>query len=160
MWSRRRMGAAVAAAALVVGVSACGDDDGDALRADAGDDFETPVGSSPVFDGCGSTGSITNYAWVSVGAPDDMGGDVGKSLKDLAAECSKIQVEVRIHAKASHHARYPSRRASSRSWSSIRSSCCASKRRDREPSAGWLARSRGSARPAARTSGGGVAGDT
>ena len=88
MWSRRRMGAAVVAAALVVGVSACGDDDGDALRADAGDDFETPVGSSPVFDGCASTGSITNYAWVIVGAPDDMGGDVGKSLKDLAAECS------------------------------------------------------------------------
>ena len=87
MW--RRLLVKVAAVAALAGVLvACGDDDNDDLRADAGEDFSTPVGSSPLFDGCSSTGSITNYAWAIVEAPDDMSSDVGKSLRDVAQECS------------------------------------------------------------------------
>ena len=73
--------------AVVVGLAAaCGGSD--SLRADAGDDFSTPVGVAPTFDGCGSDGDIVNYSWTISAAPESMATDVGKSLRDVTSGCS------------------------------------------------------------------------
>lgn len=74
----------IAFGALVFG--ACGSDD--ALNADAGDDQTIAVGESPTFDGCGSTGSIDNYAWVIESAPAGMADDAGKVIRESMSDCS------------------------------------------------------------------------
>ncbi len=75
---------AVLAVMLVVG--GCGDSDGP--QADAGADISIKVGESPTFDGCGSGGSIDNYRWVILEAPDIMEGDAGKVIREIEPSCS------------------------------------------------------------------------
>ena len=36
---------------------------GNALEANAGDDFAVKMEEAPTFDGCSSTGDIVNYKW-------------------------------------------------------------------------------------------------
>lgn len=75
-----------AAAVLVLGVAGCGNDDG--LAADAGADFSVSVDEAPSFDGCGSSGDITNYEWVIRETPSNMAEDVDKVLRSEMGECS------------------------------------------------------------------------
>ncbi len=56
------------------------------LNADAGDDFAVDVGSAPTFDGCGSSGDISNYQWTITSAPEGSG-DAGKVLRETAGDC-------------------------------------------------------------------------
>lgn len=77
---------------LVFGLATagCGDDDDDvgALAADAGEDITVAVGESPTFDGCGSTGDITNYRWTILEAPEAMADDAGKVIAESAPDCA------------------------------------------------------------------------
>ena len=77
--------AALAAGAVMV--SACGSD---GVTADAGEDFSVPVGEAPEFDGCGSSGDITNYQWVIRETPSNMAEDVDKVLREESADCSFV----------------------------------------------------------------------
>lgn len=70
----------------VLALAACGSDD--SLAADAGADQTITVGESPTFDGCGSTGSINNYAWTIESAPADMADDAGKVIRESMNDCS------------------------------------------------------------------------
>ena len=65
---------------------ACGGTD--SLTADAGDDFSVKMGEQPHFDGCASTGNITNYKWTIVNAPQEMSEDVGKVIRETEPECA------------------------------------------------------------------------
>ena len=58
---------------------------GSALGADAGEDFSVPVGVAPEFDGCGSTGEISNYAWTIIEAP--VSDAAGKELRETQSGC-------------------------------------------------------------------------
>lgn len=58
-----------------------------ALTSDAGADFTVAVGEAPVFDGCGSTGEISNYAWTIVDAPDGQADADGKELRTIMTDC-------------------------------------------------------------------------
>lgn len=58
------------------------------LSADAGSDFSVTVGEAPEFDGCDSSGDITNYQWVIREAPADMADDVGKSIRESMDDCT------------------------------------------------------------------------
>ena len=69
-------------------VAGCGSDG--SLDADAGDDQTVSVGSSPTFDGCGSSGDIVNYAWVIVDAPPGVDEDEGKVLRETMSDCSFV----------------------------------------------------------------------
>lgn len=86
MIRRRMFGMAVVLVVILV-AAGCGDSD-DGLRADAGADFAITVGGSPTFDGCGSEGSIDNYRWVIIEAPDIMEGDDGKVIREVEPSCS------------------------------------------------------------------------
>lgn len=66
----------------------CGGGGDEALTADAGEDFSTQVGASPTFDGCASTGTIENYKWTIVEAPQAMADDSGKIIREIDANCS------------------------------------------------------------------------
>ncbi len=84
---RRRSVPGHIAALIVVSVAllaACGS----GPSADAGDDFTVTLGEAPVFDGCGSGGDGLSYTWTIVGAPTDMGDDVGKVLRQSIGDCS------------------------------------------------------------------------
>ncbi len=61
---------------------------GPPLQANAGDDFSVQVGQPPTFDGCASTGQISNYKWTIVSAPDQVSEDVGKVIREVDANCS------------------------------------------------------------------------
>jgi hypothetical protein len=56
--------------------------------ADAGEDFEIEIGEAPKFDGCNSTGSIDNYRWTIIEAPDKMSTDKGKVIREIDPNCS------------------------------------------------------------------------
>lgn len=85
---RASTGATISALVVVCStLMACGSD-GESLKADAGEDHNVPVGSSPDFDGCGSTGDIVNYQWVIVDAPPGVEEDEGKVLRQTMAECA------------------------------------------------------------------------
>ena len=60
------------------------------LTADAGADFTVAVDEPPTFDGCASAGSIVNYKWTIVTAPDAMAKDAGKVLREIDPNCSFI----------------------------------------------------------------------
>lgn len=77
---------ALIAAGLVL--AACGTDSGSAVTSNAGDDFQVTVGEIPVFDGCGSSGEITNYEWVIVDAPESQPDSDGKALRSVMGDCS------------------------------------------------------------------------
>lgn len=83
----RRLLMLMTVVALAMVASGCGDD---GPSADAGADFSTAVGSTPRFDGCGSSGDIVNYAWTITGAPSSMATDVGKALREESSECSFV----------------------------------------------------------------------
>lgn len=85
MRGKRYAQAAIGVLFLVLAVAACSDT---AATADAGSDFNVAVGSSPTFDGCGSTGDITNYRWTIVEAPEKMALDVGKVIRNIEPSCS------------------------------------------------------------------------
>lgn len=74
------------AAGLVL--AACGSDSASEVTSNAGTDFEVTVGEIPVFDGCGSSGEITNYEWVIVDAPDSQPDSDGKELRTVMGDCS------------------------------------------------------------------------
>ena len=79
----------IGAAALAVGLPACGDDDDRGLPvAVAGDDFSIAVGEAPTFDGCESSGEIVNYAWTIRETPSDMEDDIDKAIRELDENCS------------------------------------------------------------------------
>lgn len=84
--STRSIKLLAAALSLPVLAVSCGGSDG--LRADAGPDLSVKVGDPPTFDGCRSSGEITNYAWVIVAAPGDMASDIGKPIREAEAGCS------------------------------------------------------------------------
>ena len=76
---------------LVIALFAVACSSGDstsALEADAGADFEVEVGIAPVFDGCDTTGDATNFAWTIIEAPDSVGDDSGKVLREVESDCS------------------------------------------------------------------------
>ena len=81
----RRIGFLAITAALALVLTACGDD---GLQADAGSDFAITVGESPIFDGCSSSGEITNYAWLIVETPSKMDADRGKAIRETDTSCS------------------------------------------------------------------------
>jgi len=60
---------------LALVIAACGG--GTALSADAGEDFDVPMGEAPSFDGCASRADIVAYRWAIVSTPDDMSEDEG-----------------------------------------------------------------------------------
>ncbi len=70
----------------MLGLAACGGDDD--VKADAGSDISVAVGESPVFDGCASSGAISNYQWMISEAPASMEKDVGKLIREFDTECS------------------------------------------------------------------------
>lgn len=72
--------------ALATVTLGCGSDN--ELSADAGSDFTVSIGETPTFDGCDSTGDITNFKWTIIGAPPAMPDDAGKSLRDQLSDCS------------------------------------------------------------------------
>lgn len=76
-----------AAAALVLVLAGCGDDDRGLPVADAGGDFSVAVGDAPTFDGCASTGDIVNYAWTIRETPSNMSDDVNKPLREQEEGC-------------------------------------------------------------------------
>lgn len=63
--------------------AACG---GDGLSADAGEDFTVSVNEAPVFDGCDSTGDISDYRWMITAGPSS--DDAGKALRSEMSDCS------------------------------------------------------------------------
>ena len=67
--------------------TACGGG-GDAVTADAGDDFTVAVGENPQFDGCSSTGDITNYEWHIIEAP--VAEDADKPLREIDPNCGFV----------------------------------------------------------------------
>ena len=77
-----------AAVLLCVAFLAAGCSGGDALTADAGEDFTVGVGDVPSFDGCGSSGEVANYQWTILEAPADMASDAGKVLRGVLSDCS------------------------------------------------------------------------
>ena len=86
MYSTLRKILIAAAAVMLMALAGCGDDDG--VKADAGSDFSVGVGGSPTYDGCGSTGAITNYEWVIRDTPSKMDEDVDKPIRELDENCS------------------------------------------------------------------------
>lgn len=74
--------------ALTLFASACSG--GGSLSADAGEDFSVPVGVAPEFEGCESTGEISNYEWVISDAPDNRPEAVGQELRAVMADCSFV----------------------------------------------------------------------
>lgn len=75
---------------LVLGLAACGGEDEEnetALKANAGADFVLRVGESPTFDGCASTGSIQNYKWIILEAPEAKAADTGKVIREVESNC-------------------------------------------------------------------------
>ena len=76
----------VVVAALAFFASACSGGGGSDLTSDAGEDFTTEVGVAPVFDGCGSSGEITNYQWVVVDGPTEDA--AGKELRAVMSDCN------------------------------------------------------------------------
>ena len=69
--------------------AACGGGDGGAsVTADAGEDFSVEVGEIPAFDGCGSEGEISNFAWTIVEAPDGQADSADKALREQLSVCS------------------------------------------------------------------------
>ncbi len=71
---------------LALVIVACGS--GPALNADAGTDFDVPMGEAPSFDGCASQGDIVDYGWTIVSTPGDMTADEGKALRATDSNCS------------------------------------------------------------------------
>lgn len=71
---------------LLVALAACGGSE--SLQANAGADFMVIVGAEPTFDGCASTGNITNYNWTIIEAPTTKPGDAGKVIQEVDANCS------------------------------------------------------------------------
>ncbi|MEM7337835.1 MAG: hypothetical protein AAF467_04245 [Actinomycetota bacterium] len=86
MYGIRGIRAAAAAVVTVLALAGC--TDGDGLAADAGDDFTIAVDEAPTFDGCGSSGDITNYAWIIRETPSNMADDVDKELRSEMGDCS------------------------------------------------------------------------
>ncbi len=86
MMSRSQVRRATSALLLPLLLFSCGGS-GD-LRADAGQDFSVAVGESPTFDGCDSSGDITNYQWVILESPTLMASDIGKLIRELDTACS------------------------------------------------------------------------
>ncbi len=84
--------------AVAVGVLLAAGCGSGGVSADAGDDFTVEVGSSPSFDGCGSSGDIVNYRWQIEAAPPDMADDVGKAIRESMDECS-FSLEAAMLAK-------------------------------------------------------------
>lgn len=78
----------IATVLVIALLTACGS--GESLDADAGADQTVSVGSSPTFDGCGSTGDIVNYEWVIVDAPPGVDEDEGKVLRETMSDCSFV----------------------------------------------------------------------
>jgi len=74
--------------AILAVAAGCGGGAGTGLTADAGADFTVVVGEAPTFDGCASAGSIVNYKWTIVTAPDAMAKDAGKVLREIDPNCS------------------------------------------------------------------------
>lgn len=72
----------------LLGLLAIGCGSGNSLSADAGPDTEVAVGESPTFDGCDSSGDITNYQWVIRQAPESMPQDVDKAIRESMTDCS------------------------------------------------------------------------
>ena len=73
--------------ALALVATACGGG-GDPVTADAGDDFSVTVGEAPQFDGCSSTGEITNCEWTILEAPN--ADSAGKALREIDANCGFV----------------------------------------------------------------------
>ncbi len=80
----RRFAAMTFATALAI--TACGG--GGDITADAGEDFSVPVGEAPVFDGCGSSGELSNYQWTIIEAPEGNADDNGKALRTTMDSCN------------------------------------------------------------------------
>jgi hypothetical protein len=68
-------------------LAACGGS-ADSLTANAGNDFSVKMDEQPRFDGCASTGDITNYKWTIVSAPEDMSEDAGKVIREIEPDCA------------------------------------------------------------------------
>lgn len=81
----RRITAILAAGGLAL--AACGGGAGSELVSNAGADFEVTVGEAPVFDGCSSSGEITNYQWTIVEAPASQPDANGKELRTVMSNC-------------------------------------------------------------------------
>ena len=60
----------------------------EAPTANAGEDFSVAIGEQPRFDACASSGDIANYKWTVVAAPETMGEDVGKVIRETEPECA------------------------------------------------------------------------
>jgi len=69
-------------------LAACGGEaEFSTVSADAGTDFAVAVGEAPVFDGCDSTGEISNYEWTILRAPDSQPDANGKELRTEMGSC-------------------------------------------------------------------------
>ena len=80
----RRSLAVTMAAGLFL--AACGTEvEVGSLTADAGTDFTVAVGDVPTFDGCASSGDISNYEWTIVEGP--AADDAGKALRETMGSC-------------------------------------------------------------------------
>lgn len=88
VFKRTVMANPVLAAVLLTAALLGGCGGGDALSADAGDDFTVAIGESPTFDACDSKGAIINYAWKILKAPPSMADDAGKMIAEESADCS------------------------------------------------------------------------
>ena len=83
--SNKKIRSVVTCVSGAVLLAGCGSDD--SLSANAGGDQTIAVGDSPTFDGCESTGSISNYAWTIESAPDGVD-DAGKVVRESMNDCS------------------------------------------------------------------------
>ena len=68
-------------------LAACGVDGG-SISSDAGPDFAVSVGEAPLFDGCESSGDISNYEWTIIEAPEGQPDSDGKPLRTEMFDCS------------------------------------------------------------------------
>ena len=84
----KRVGVLLFAFALVA--TACGgsSDDGGSLAADAGEDFTIAIGDMPQFNGCSSTGEITNFEWNIIDAPTDDGAP--QMIREVDPNCGFV----------------------------------------------------------------------
>lgn len=78
----------LAAALAVFGFFAAACGGGSSLTSDAGEDFSVTVGTAPEFNGCDSSGEITNYQWVITGAPETSADSEGKTLRSEMNDCN------------------------------------------------------------------------